>query len=264
MIKSKENKKIKYFLSLKENKYREKENKFIIEGIKIVEEYLPYNIIDCVIYEDEIFKNKRGEELLGRIRNRKIEVFEVDEKIIKILSFTESPQGIIAVVNKKSYQLEDIKLKENNLIVILEGIQDPGNLGTIIRTSAAVKTDGMILSKGCVDVYNPKVLRSAAVYLYNFPIIKVEDLDFLISYLKENSFKVILTDPHSEKNYFEIDYSKRIALVLGSEARGISSIWRKENFLSVKVPITGCVESLNVSTAFSVIVYEIVRKRVLS
>lgn len=263
-LQSKDNKKIKYFLSLKKHKYRERENKFLVEGIKIVEEYIHSTLVETVIYTEKIFQNRDGEELLKKIKSEKIEKIEVSEKLMKILSSTQTPQGVIAVVNKKFYCLEDIELKKDNFLVILEGIQDPGNLGTIIRTSFAISVSAIILLKGCVDLYNPKVLRSAATYIYNFPIILLEDVSELLSYLKENDFEIILTDPHSEKNCFEVKYPERIALVLGSESRGISETFRKEKFLSIKVPIFSNVESLNVSVAFSVIGYEILRQKYFS
>jgi TrmH family RNA methyltransferase len=261
LIESKENKIIKYLLSLKKPKYREREKKFLIEGIKQIEEYFSYGIVESVIYTEKIFRNKNAEEILKKIKEKKIKTIQTTEKIIKILSSTTTPQGIIGVVNKKFYKLEDIKLNRENLLVILEGIQDPGNLGTIIRTSLAIKVSGLILLEGCVDLYNPKVLRSAAVYIYNLPIIKLNDLENLFFYLKKNNFKIVLTDPHSEKNCFEIKYPERTALVFGNEARGISEIWAKEKFISVKIPILGNVESLNVAIAFSIIGYEILRQQ---
>jgi TrmH family RNA methyltransferase len=203
-----------------------------------------------------------SKSVIGGGNNKmKIEIFEVTEHIINKLTDTDTPQGIIAIVSYKSQNLEEIIFKSIPLIVVINGVQEPGNLGTIIRTSDAAGADAVIILPGTCDVFMQKTLRATAGSIFNIPIVYAET-DELLRWLRANSIQLIATALDLDKSIFDSDLKKPLALVFGNEAHGVSNVIKKNADLVLKIPIFGKAESLNVAISAAVCLFEAVRQRV--
>lgn len=259
-IESANNKKIKQIRKLHKKKYRKKLGKFLIEGIRFIDLALDQNADITGIFYSENFKASSSEEkLLEKAIKKKVDIYEVKDDIFKNLAFTDSPQGIIAIVNKniKSINYAD----ENSTVLIVDRVQDPGNLGTILRTADAAGFSGVILSKGTVDLYNDKVLRSTMGSIFNLSIETDCDLPQKMNNLQTSGYTVYATDLSTTVYYDEIEYSSKSAIIIGNEANGISDDLLHQSNYKTKIPILGSAESLNAAIAAGIIMYEIVRQK---
>ena len=204
--------------------------------------------------------SKMSNGLFDTLKEYDTEKFIVPDKLFSEISDTENPQGILAVLKIETHSIDEIKLR-NNFILVLDSIQDPGNLGTIIRTADAAGVDGVVLSRGCVDLYNPKVLRATMGSIYHVPVYYNEDINNTVKVLKQNGSTVYAAHLDGINNYFDMDMKRKIVIIIGNEANGISEeVVRIADHL-VKIPIIGSSESLNAAIAASLIMYEAVRQR---
>ena len=258
IITSKDNENIKSIKKLKERKYRDLNNEYIIEGIKILKEAIQEKAVikKIVICEECLANNIIDEKLLYEIA--KYDCLYVSKKIFEGLTDVSKPQGILAVVEKNNKK--DINYTED-IIVALDGLQDPGNLGTILRTLDSANLSQVIVSKDTVDAYNPKVVRSTMGAIFRVNIIEAENLKETLKEMKRHKYKVMCTDLTASKNIYEIDYNKKI-LVIGNEANGISKELLDMADEKIIIPMLGKTESLNASVATSIIVYEYVRRKI--
>ncbi len=193
--------------------------------------------------------------------NQGCQVLRLPNNLFKKVSDTISPQGIIAVAEQIEISLADIILGTNPLVVVLNGLQDPGNLGTIIRTSAAAGATAVLLTEGTVDLYNPKVIRSTMGSLFQVPIVNGLDDNEAVKWLNYNSINIMLADLEGEEYYYSVNLKEPFALVIGNENRGPNNIWKKAAYIKIKIPILGSTESLNASVATGIILYDAVRQR---
>ena len=259
VISSKENEVIKNIRKLKEKKYRDIENSYVIEGIKLIKEAIAENanikqIIMCEDYTDNVELDK---DTLFEIA--KYNLIYVTRNIINLITDVKTPQGIIAVIEKNN-NIEQIDYSQD-IIVALDGVQDPGNLGTILRTADSANLKQIILSKNCADPYNPKVVRSTMGGIFRINIIEVEDLENTLKQIKKNNFKVMVTSLDTEKSVYDVDYSKKV-IVIGNEANGVSKEVQDMADEKVIIPMLGKTESLNASVAAGIMIYEYVRRKI--
>lgn len=256
VITSKSNEKAKYIKSLNDKKGRQKEKAFYLEGVKVVNEVLDKRQainLKFIACSKEILQNVNGgDKILKRIENKK-NVIYFSQEVFKSISDTKTPQGILAVIGIPENEFVD---KGKN-VLILDKIQDAGNIGTIIRTADAFGIDTIICTKGTVDVYSQKVLRSTMGSILREKIIYTDD----ISFLKEKGYKLIGTVLDEKSISLEkFDFSKKCAFVMGNEANGISDEIKSICNEFVKIPMTGNAESLNVAVATSIILYSAYKK----
>lgn len=262
LLESRSNKKVKYIKKLARRRFREKEGKFIVEGLRAVEEILEVSkAIDFVVYNGAIRNNPRGSELLSLIKGLNLPAFEVDENIFKELSSTETPQGILAVVCRPEISLKEIMANAPTLLVLVDGIQDPGNLGTLVRTCAAIGVDGMILLPGTVDLYNTKTLRSTMGNIFKIPIVIAQHRDLLLKELKSSGLHIIVGEPESSKAIFEVDLTVPVVIAVGNEGNGVQEDLCLYADNKVKIPMSAGIDSLNVAVASGIMLYEVVRQR---
>lgn len=259
VITSKENEMIKNIKKLKEKKYRDQENKFIVEGIKMVQEAIleQASIDKIVICEDCINDGTIEQELLYKIAKK--DCIYVSEKVFESITDVTNPQGILAIINKQNAE-EQINYNED-IIVVLDGIQDPGNLGTILRTIDSVGLTQVILSENTADSYNPKVVRSTMGAIYRVKILKTNNIIETLKNVQKNKYKVISTSLQTDKSIYDIEY-KKLAIVIGNEANGVSEEVLKLSDAKIKIPMLGKTESLNAAVATGVILYEYVRNKI--
>ncbi|MGE5627620.1 MAG: TrmH family RNA methyltransferase [Solirubrobacterales bacterium] len=251
---SRENPVIKETKKLKDKKHREDRKQFFIEGVRFVSEALEsdFEIPLLFICQDSDI-NIENFNIKSNTR-----VYSLPQKVFKEISFTENPQGIAAVVNYSS-----IKPKgSNGFYILADRVQDPGNLGTIIRSAHASGALGTIVTKGTVDVYNDKTLRSTMGSIFHIPVIIDNDLSF-INKLKAQGFKLVVSSLEAENNFFEEDLRDNIIIALGNEGAGISDEVSNISDIKVKIPMPGGAESLNVSAAASIMMFEVVRQKII-
>lgn len=234
IITSKDNEIIKNIKKLKEKKYRDQENKFLVEGIKMVQEALleKTTIDKIVVCEECINDGSINKELLYEIAKQ--DCIYVSEKVFQNLTDVTNPQGILAVLNKEDDE-EKISYKED-IIVVLDGVQDPGNLGTILRTIDSVGLTQVILSEKTADPYNPKVVRSTMGAIYRVNMIRSKNIIETLKSIKKHKYAIIATSLQTDKTIYDIEYKKE-ALVIGNEANGVSKEVLELANKKVKIPM---------------------------
>ena len=260
IITSKDNETIKNIRKLKDKKYRDVHNLYIVEGIKMIQEAIEENarIKQIVVCEDCI-KDEGCIEQKFLYQIAKYDCIYVTSKVFGLLTDVVNPQGMIAVIEKESGE-EKIKFTED-IIVVLDGIQDPGNLGTILRTIDSTGLSQVVLSKTSVDAYNPKVVRSTMGAIFRVKIIEAEDLVQTLKNMKKHKFKVLATSLSGAQSIYDVDFSKKV-IVIGNESKGVSKEILEVADSKVKIPMLGKTESLNTGVATGVILYEYVRRKV--
>lgn len=263
MIKSSSNKTIKHIKSLQLKKFRDKFDEFVIEGEKLLKEAINYNASVSMVLLSRSFEERSGnDELKALIYERNIPLYYAEDSIIKELSETDTPQGVIAVVKKLDFDQEKVIEKDELSIVLLHEVRDPGNTGVIIRTADACGLDAVFLSKGTVDLYNGKTIRATMGSLFHIPVLQNLNTKETILMLKGRKVVTIGADPHSGINCMDLPYAKKTAILIGNESQGIVSEIQELLDISVKIPMPGKAESLNAGIAASILMYELyVRKK---
>ena len=257
-ISSKDNSLIKHIKSLKEKKHRDEYGEYIIEGIKLIQEAIQENTnIKNIVICDGCDNSETIESHL-KYEMAKFDFVYVPQNIFKIISDVENPQGVLAVVEKKNN--EEIDTSED-FILALDDIQDPGNLGTILRTADSVGLKQTLVSKGTADAYNSKVVRSTMGAIFRINVIECENLKETLQELQSKKYKVVTTSLKAKKSIYEVDYKKKI-VVIGNEANGVSKEILNLADEKVIIPMLGKTESLNASVATGVILYEYVRQKI--
>ena len=251
-IESKNNNLFKEIKKLKEKKHRIKSNKYLIEGLRFVEEAIKSKVsIDSIIFT-ESFKEKNP-DLFLKI-NENIKLIQMNETLLKQLCSTENPQGIVGVIN-----MQNKELKSGELVVLVDKVQDPGNMGTIIRTAHAAGAAGIVMTKGTVDIYNDKTLRSTMGSIFYIPIVEDNSLDFVKS-LKKEVYKLVVSSLQGKNNFFEENLQGKVMIAVGNEGNGVSDEVYDIADIKVKIPMPGEAESLNVAVATSIMIYEKIRQ----
>lgn len=255
-IESKDNSLFKFIKKLKDRRFRQKEGKFLLEGSRLIEEAVKakMEIEYLVLCEEKEYIVENIALLKENVSEDKIFIFS--KSLFLQLASTENPQGIIAVVKNKELSIN----LNGNFFLVCDKVQDPGNLGTIIRTAHASGVDGIILTKGTVDIYNDKTIRSTMGSIFYVPIFYDNDDFSIIKKLQESGVSLVTTSLEESKNFFDEDLKGKIALAVGNEGNGISIELFELADKKVKIPMPGGAESLNVAIATSIILFEKVRQ----
>lgn len=254
--------KLKELFKLKSKKGRTQEGKFLIEGLRLCEEAADsFWSIESVLYTQSFEEKIRGKKLLQKLKKLNFRMIQVKNHDLQKLSDTETAQGIMCVVKTMNRPIEDLWKKNFELMVALDGIRDPGNVGALIRTADALGADGVILSDDTVELYNPKVVRSTMGSIFHLPIFDEIDLEKTIPELKKRKFKILGTDVKGGKSLYNLDYSGKICLLMGNEVEGLNKNLIELSDEIIHIPIYGKAESLNVAVAGGILLYEINRKR---
>lgn len=247
-ITSPDNNQIKLINKLKLKKYRERHKLFLLEGFKLIDA-----AIDASYYLEGIYilESLKEDIIIQKYRDFNCELFFIDDILFNKISITNSSQGILAICNMQTKESID-----DGNILLLDRIQDPGNLGTIIRTSDAAGFSKVICNKGCADIYNPKTIRSTMGSIFNIPIFQNMDL---FKFINENHdyYYFLGTSLDTRYNYKEISSRDKYALIIGNEGQGITKDLLDECDMVVKIPIYGKAESLNASVAAGIMMYHL-------
>ena len=252
-IQSKDNKTIKHIISLQQRKYRQKFGEYTVEGIRAVTDLGKKGFLRAIL----IRESKRSElEPLVQKDFSISSVYVVQDPIFDKIEHSVNGQGILGIAKKCINELHSF-IVEDGLYVALDGVQDPGNLGTIIRTAVAAGAKGIFLLKGTVDPYNEKCVRSTMSALCNIPIFEDITLSEFYDFIKDNTIKTYVTSLENAKPYHTISYAKRTMVILGNEGNGVSNEIIEMCDQAITIPMYGDIESLNVSIAAALCMYKV-------
>lgn len=262
VITSGTNQTVKFIKKLKDRKYRDSEEAYIIEGPNLIEDAVKNNEDIMLIGINSL--SGRKDEYISSLPGEVIDkVVCFDPGIYKTLADTVNPQNIIGVIKKKKINPAIDDKRTANRFVILDGLQDPGNVGTIIRTAEAAGFSAVISIKSTADIYSPKVIRAAAGSLFRIPIMEFETRESALEYIKDKDITPYACTGDAQVEYTDVDLRNHIAVVIGNEGNGISHFFI-ENAVGIRVPMNKETESLNASVAAGIVIYESVRQRKVS
>ena len=258
VISSKDNELIKHIKKLKDKKHRDESNEYIIEGVKLIEEAVKENarIKKIIVCEDTTRTYEIPTHIMYEIA--KYECVYVTDKIFASITQVTNPQGIMAIIEKSDTDAQIDYTQD--IIVALDDVQDPGNLGTILRTVDSIGLNQIIVSKGTADAFNSKVVRSTMGAIFRVKIIEVENLPQAIKEMRRHHFKLMVTSLQTENSIYDIQFNKKI-IVIGNESNGVSKGIQEMADEKAKIPMLGKTESLNASVAAGVVMYEYVRQK---
>ena len=253
MILSKENPLIKMTKSLQQKKFRKQHGCFMIEGIRNSEEALKSNfVIMKALYSESLLQSERGQILLKELAEKGIATFFCEEKVLASCSDTATCQGIILI--GKLPDGKNMSLGQH--LLVLDGVQDPGNLGTILRTAWAAGIDSVALLPGTVDAYSPKVVRSAMGAIYHLSLLLVEDVAAFYEALQKENYEIWATNVEKGIDYRKAEKGEKWALVIGGEANGVTALSYDYATHLLTIPMRENVESLNVAVAAGILMFQ--------
>ena len=259
-ITSAQNQRIKNFAHLQKARERKAQNVFIVEGEKEFCRAIEYSyqFISIFVCFDVI-----GELHFRTISanvNANAEVFPVSKEVFEKIAYREGSGGIIALARPKNHALNDLKLPENPLLLVLEAVEKPGNLGALLRTADAAGVDAVVVCDPQTDIYNPNVVRSSIGCLFSVPL-AVCNSEEAISWMKQKGISIYCTYLKAAVPYTEVDFTHASAIVMGTESEGITNLWVDSADRNIIIPMQGSADSMNVSTAAAVVVFEACRQR---
>lgn len=252
-ITSLDNPKIKQVLKLREARNRKKENLVLIEGEREIGLALKAGLkLETFFYCPELAEG----EVPALEKNL---IFSVSPAVFRKISYRENPDGFLALARPLLKGLRDLKLGKNPLLIVLEGVEKPGNLGAVLRSADAAGADGIIVT-GKTEIYNPNAIRSSQGTVFTNQIALAGDQE-TIAWLKERKIKIFATTPAGDKTYVSADFSGPAAIVMGAEDKGLSKTWLEAAEERVKIEMRGLIDSLNVSVSLAIILFEALRQR---
>ncbi len=258
---SKDNSTIKQLRSLSDAKHRKKEKAFLIEGIKMVEEALRDELGVLKVIATPSLVQHHGKGVLNLAESRQKQVLWISDRLMDQLSESKTPQPVMAEVGMKQYSEESLLADDRGLLVVAHQLQDPGNLGTIIRTAEAAGASGLAVAAPAVDPFNPKAIRASMGSILRLPIVFLTDVSDFMQKCRERSFQTVAMVLSGSKLPYNIDMQGPTVVLLGQEGAGLPPDLMDLVDHQVRIPMAGTIDSLNVATAGAVILYEAVRQR---
>jgi TrmH family RNA methyltransferase len=259
MITSLQNQRIKDVIKLTNPRERLKRDLFVIEGVRELSMAIEGGYTVCELFICEELLNSAGKSL---VEKSGIAYVTVSVDVFNKMAYRDETQGIIALSRPRHLSLDSIKLSENPLVIVLESLEKPGNLGAILRTAEATGVDAIIVCDKKTDIYNANTIRSSLGTVFTQQIVVCTSKDAL-NWLYQSEIRVVTTDLNADRFYHEIDLTRPTAIIMGSEADGLTDFWISNADDRIRIPMHGKVDSLNVSVSTAVIVFEAVRQRKL-
>lgn len=261
MISSTSNKQVKFVQALlKKAKTRREEDLFVAEGQRMCME-IPKSRIRTLFISESFQKNRDCGKLTAGVRQVEL----VSDDVFKAMADTQTPQGVLALVKQYHYSLDEVLKNKvdgkESLFMVLDTLQDPGNLGTILRAGEGAGISGIIMNDKTADIYNPKVIRSTMGSVLRVPFVYTEDLSGTLTQMKSQGITLYAAHLEAKYNYEACDYKKSSAFLIGNEAKGLSEEIAKLADTYIRIPMVGQVESLNAAVASSVLMFEAARQR---
>ena len=255
IISSEQNNKIKNIIKLQDkSRERKKQDLFVIDGLREIQEALKSGIIiEEIFICPEIIKEELN--LFSDVKTS-----QVSPSVYKKIGYKEKPAGVLVVARPKLLELASLKLKKSSLLVILEAVEKPGNLGAIIRSAYAAGVDAIIINNEQTDIYNPNVIRASEGLIFRLPVV-IASRENTINFLKKENIKVFAAALIGAKNYVEANFKEGSAILLGTESTGLSKEWLKKADEIIKIPMKAGIDSLNVSVSAAVLIFEAWKQR---
>lgn len=260
---STQNPQVKAALKLQNRREREETGLFLIEGYRELKRASDHGMsIHKLFVCPSLFLGKNEPDLIAQIQSNGATVFTCSPAVFEKLSYRDRPDGLLAVAVQMKTSLATLqgRMGKNPCLVVAEGIEKPGNLGSILRSSDGVGADGVIVCDRCTDIYNPNVVRASVGTLFTLPVIEAEGGE-VFSWLKAHHIQIVAATPSAKIEYTEADLRGPVAIVVGTEQLGLSEIWLKASDIQVAIPMKGVADSLNVATATTLLLYEVLRQR---
>ena len=258
---SKENTTIQYLRSLSDQKIRNKKRVFIIEGVKMVEEALRDDLGVNMLVASPAIVRRHGRGILKLAESKSVEVVWISERLMDGISESKTPQPVMAVVQMRHHSEEALLADKTGLFIVTHQLQDPANLGSIIRTAEAAGAAGVATTTNTVDPYNVKSIRASMGSILRLPVVPVGDITAFIRKSRQKGFQTAATVLMGGKKYFDVDLTKPTVLILGRESIGLPQDIMADVDLLIHIPMANTIDSLNVATAAAVILYEAMRQR---
>ncbi len=257
------NPKLKHVVKLRTCATREESGEMIVEGYRecrraLDQGYKPHALFHC---PDFYLKGENEPTIVAECAALGAEIYTCSRVCFEKIAYKERPDGLLMVGPHVSIRLADLELPPNALVIVTEAIEKPGNLGTILRSADAARVAAVIVCDRTTDVHNPNVVRASTGTMFSVPIVEATSEEAL-AYLKEHNFNILAATPHAEKLHFEVDLTGNVAIALGAEQYGLTARWMDGANLRVRIPMLGLADSLNVSAAATILVYEAVRQRI--
>jgi len=262
---SMQNPKIKQVVRLQDRKERDQTGLFLIEGFREIKRANDAGVrLKHLFICPSFFLGVNEQPLIAQIKETGTEIFECASHVFEKISYRDRPDGLLAVATQMNRTLRDlfpfVEKSINPFLVIAEAIEKPGNLGTILRSSDAVKVDGVIVCDRCTDIYNPNVVRASVGTLFTVPVAEAKGAETLL-WLQEKKIKVVAATPHAKVEFTDADLTGPVAIAVGTEQIGLSELWMHASDIQVRIPMLGAADSLNVATATTLLLYEVLRQR---
>ncbi len=262
-ITSPRNEKVKYVQKLGRRRFRQREGRFVIEGPRLIGEAITSGLpLTSVFVAPELFDGDAWRGLMATLPAG-VPTYEVAAGVFRQLAATDAPQGILAVAEMRSWTWEDCcrPVAGPPLVVLVDGLQDPGNVGTIIRAAEALRASGVILGGGSADPYNPKAVRATMGAIFRLPVAHDADLPAIVTLLRARGIKVLVAAPRAETAIYDVDWRVPAAVVFGNEGVGVSPEVASLADGVASIPMPGRAESLNAGMAAGIVLYEALRQR---
>ena len=260
-ITSLQNPRVKQLVKLRDRRDRDDAGLFLVEGYREVRRALEKNIrLTELFFCPDWFLGENEPALIDRAKQAGAQLFELSKEAFAKCAYRDRPDGLLAVAPQWKHALTDLKLGLHPFLLVVESIEKPGNLGTILRSADAAGVDGVIVCDAVTDIFNPNVVRSSTGVLFSVPVV-VADSTAVHAWLKDQGIRVVATTPDTPNLYTKADLRGPLAIVMGSEQYGLSEFWLKESNLLVRIPMAGQADSLNVAMATIITLFEAVRQR---
>ena len=261
-IQSRRNDQVKNLVKLRERKHRDRQECFLVEGLRELGHALGAGYeIRRVYYCPEFFPSEAYPEFIEDLRqDESLQLTRMNEAAFEKATCREGPDGLIGVGRQQGHSLQDLDLPKTPLLLVLEGIEKPGNMGAILRSADGAGVDAVILVDCVLDLYNPNAIRSSQGLVFALPIINAERAALSV-WLQKTSTRIIATTPDTASLHWDVDYKQPTALLLGSESDGLSDYWIEQANARIRIPMSGRADSLNVAAAAAVCLYEAMRQR---
>ena len=259
-ISSATNPRIKQIVKFKDRKDRREKGLTIVEGIREIAVARQSAIIFKEYYVcPEILSRYVKKDFFSEINAQKIPVYEIPKEIFSKISFGDRQEGIVAVVEPKPWRLNDIKVAPQNVFVVVENVEKPGNLGAILRTCDAAGVAALLIADTSTDIYNPNVIRASLGTVFSLSVVQASAAEIL-SFLKQKRIRIVAASPQAKMDYTQVRFKWPLAFVVGNEHEGLSDLWLKAADDQMRIPMQGKADSLNVSVSAAVLVYEAMRQ----
>jgi TrmH family RNA methyltransferase len=263
-ITSSQNPKIKQALKLSERKERNETGLFLIEGYRELLRAAEGQVPTLMLFIcPELFLGSNEWTLIDALQGRGTKIYSLPEALFRKLSYRDRPDGLVAVASQMGLTLSALKTRSSTpFFLVAEAIEKPGNLGTLLRSADAAGVDGVIVCDRCTDIYNPNVVRASVGTLFTVPVVEA-DSKHTLEWLRAQGILIVAATPSAEAEFTAVDLSRPVAIAVGTEQLGLSPFWMEAADIRVRIPMHGVADSLNVATATTLLLYEVVRQRSL-